>query len=103
LVFAASNVGDVHVVGGRAEIFELLASEDVKSNKMDLGVAVLSSLGGRHVDDLARAALDHDVAVLPQGRALHGESGRGAGVDRLEGVLMLNGNMRISIRKAIKK
>lgn len=89
LVLATGDVGDIHVVGGGAEIFELLAGEDVESNQMDLGVTVLASLGGRHVDDLAGAALDDDEAVLPQSRALHGEGGRGTGVGRVEGVLML--------------
>ena len=89
LVLATRDVGDVHVVGRRAEIFELLAGEDVEGNQMDLGVTVLAGLGGGHVDNLARAALDHDEAVLAEGRALHGVSGRRAGVNRLEGVVML--------------
>lgn len=76
-------------MGGWAKFFELLASEDVDSDKMDLGVTVLASLGGRHVDDLARTVLDHNEAVLPQGRTLHGEGGRGAGIGGLEGMLML--------------
>jgi hypothetical protein len=76
-------------VGGWAKFFELLSSEDVDSDKMDLGVTVLASLGGRHVDDLARTVLDHNEAVLPQGRTLHGEGGRGAGIGGLEGMLML--------------
>lgn len=89
LVLAAGDVGDVHVVGGGAEILKLLAGEDVKGDQVDLGVTVLASLGGRHVDDLARAALDDDVTVLTQSRALHGEGRRRAGVGRLEGVIML--------------
>lgn len=76
-------------MGGRAEIFELLLSEDVDGDKMDLGVTVFSSLGGGHFDDLAGAVLDHDEAVLPKSRALHRISGRGTGIDALEGVLML--------------
>ena len=67
-------------MGGRAEILKLLACEDVQGNEMDLSVTVLAGLGGGHVDDLARAALDHDKAVLPQSRALHGEGERGASV-----------------------
>ena len=38
---------------------------------MDLGVTVLSSLGGGHVDDLAWATLDDNEAVLSQGGTLH--------------------------------
>jgi hypothetical protein len=67
-------------VGRGGEILELLAGEDVDGDKMDLGVTVLAGLGGGHVDNLARAALDNDVTVLPQGRALHGEGGRGTGL-----------------------
>ena len=76
-------------MGGGAKFFELLASEYIDGDQVDLGVAMLASLGSRHVDDLARAVLDHDETVLSQGRALHGESGRGAGIGGLEGVLML--------------
>jgi hypothetical protein len=79
-------------VGGRAKIFELLPSKDINSNQMDLGVTVLAGLGSRHVDDLARATLDHDMAVLAQSRALHRVGRRRAGIDRLEGVLMLMKN-----------
>lgn len=63
LVLSASDVGHVHVVGGGAEILELLSGEDVDGDQVDLGVSVLSSLGGAHLDNLARAALDDDVSV----------------------------------------
>lgn len=89
LHLSTANVGDVHVVGRRAQLFELLAGEDVDGDQMDLGVTVLSGLRGGHVDDLAGTALDHDVTVLTQSRALHRERGRGAGIDALEGVIML--------------
>jgi hypothetical protein len=89
LVLAAGDVGDVHVVGGGTEIFVLLASEDVESDKMDLGVTVLSSLGGGHVDNLAGAVLDDDETVLAQSRTLHGVGQRGAGIGGLEGNIML--------------
>lgn len=49
LVFSPGNVGDVHVVGGRRDILQLLASEDVNGDQVDLGVTVLSSLGSRHL------------------------------------------------------
>ncbi len=73
----------------RAEIFQLLASKDIDRHKMDLGVPVLSSLRSRHFDDLAGATLDHNEAVLPQSRALHGISGRSARIGALKGMLML--------------
>lgn len=76
----AADVGNIHVVGGGAKIFQLLSSENVDSNKMDLGVTVLSSLGGGHFDNLARAVLDYDVAVLTERRALHGIGGRSTGI-----------------------
>jgi hypothetical protein len=89
LVFLAEDVGDIHVVGGWAEFFEFLASENIDGDKMNLCVTVLASLGGRHVDDLAGAVLDDDESVLSQGRALHGKGGRRAGIGGLEGVFML--------------
>jgi hypothetical protein len=76
-------------VGGRAKFFELLASEDINGNKMNFGVAMLAGLGSRHIHDLARAVLDDNKAVLPQGRALHGVSGGSASIGRIESVLML--------------
>jgi hypothetical protein len=51
-------------VGGWAKFFKLLASEDINGNKVDLGVTVLASLGGGHVDNLAGAVLDHNETVL---------------------------------------
>jgi len=90
LVFLASDVGDIHVVSGWAEFFEFLAGKDIDGDKMNLCVAVLASLGGGHVDDLAGAVLDDDESVLSQGRALHGKGGGGAGVScGIEGVFML--------------
>lgn len=90
LELAARDVGDVHVVGRGGKVFELLAGEDVDGNHVDLGVTVLASLGGGHVDDLARAALNDNVTVLPQGRALHGEGGGGASISGgIKGVLVL--------------
>lgn len=76
-------------MGRWAEFFELLAGEDIDGDEMDLGVTVLTSLGGGHINDLARAVLDANEAVLSQGRTLHGVSGRGASVGGLEGVFML--------------
>lgn len=90
LELAAADVGNVHVVGRGGEFFVLLASEDLNSNEMDLGMTVLAGLGGRHIDDLAGLALDDDVAALAEGRALHGERQRRAGVGGLERDIVLN-------------
>lgn len=97
LELLAGDVGDVHVVGGGRKILKLLAGEDVDGDQVNLGVAVLASLGGRHVDDLAGAALDDDVTVLAQSRALHGEGERRTGVGGLEGHLMLLGDDVLAI------
>lgn len=77
-------------MGGGAQIFELLASEDVKGDDVNLGVAVLASLGGRHFDDFAWATLDDNVTVLPQSGTLHRVGERRAGVGGLKGLLMLH-------------
>lgn len=97
LELLAGDVGDVHVVGGGREILKLLAGEDVDGDQVNLGVTVLASLGGRHVDNLAGAALDDDVTVLAQSRALHGEGERRTGVGGLEGHLMLFGDDALAI------
>jgi hypothetical protein len=89
LVLLAADLRDVHVVGGGREILELLAGEDIDGDKVDLGVTVLASLGGGHVDDLAGTALDNDVTVLTQSRALHGVGGRSASIGGFEGNIVL--------------
>ena len=89
LVFLAGDIGNVHVVGRWAKFFELLASEDINSDEMDLCVTVFASLGGGHVYDLAGAVLDNDETVLSQGRALHRKCGRGSGICALKRVLVL--------------
>lgn len=71
-------------MGGGGQIFKLLAGEDVESDQVNLGVTVLSGLGGGHIDNLARAALDDNVTVLPQCRALHGVGERGTGIGAFE-------------------
>lgn len=76
-------------MGGGGQIFQLLAGEDIESDQVNLCVTVLSSLGGRHVDDLAGATLDDNKTVLSQGGTLHRVGGRGTGIGRLEGVFML--------------
>lgn len=83
-------------MGGWAEFFQLLLGEDIDSNEMDLGVTVLTSLGGRHVDDLARAVLDADESVLSQGGTLHWVGGGCTGIGRVEGVLMLSKKKMVS-------
>lgn len=88
LVLLAGDVGDVHVVGGRRQIFQLLASEDINGDNVDLGVTVLASLGGGHFDNLAGTALDDNVTVLSQSGALHGESHGRTGVRGLEGLML---------------
>ena len=89
LVFIAADVGNVHVVGGGRDIFQLFAGENVNSNKVNLGVTMLSSLGSGHINDFARAAFDNNVSVFPKCRALHGEGQRGPSTGLLEGLVVL--------------
>jgi hypothetical protein len=51
-VLLSNDVGDVGGVGGRNDIFVLLASEDINGSEVALGVSVLSSLGGGDGRDL---------------------------------------------------
>jgi hypothetical protein len=89
LIFLADDVRDVHVVSRGAEILKFLAGKDVDGDKVHLCVAVLASLGGGHLNNLARTALDHDVPVLTQSRALHRIGQRCASVGIFECVFML--------------
>lgn len=76
-------------MGGRAEILQLLAGEDIGCNKMDLGVAVLASLRGRHLDDLAGTSLDDDETTLSESRALRRGGQRGVGAGGSEVIVVL--------------
>jgi hypothetical protein len=50
-------------VGGRDDILILLASENINSGEIALGVTVLASLGSRDGRNLARETLDTDVST----------------------------------------
>lgn len=60
----AGDVGDVDVVGGGTHFFKLLAREDVDTDEVDLGVAVLSSLAGAHFNDTTWTIADDDMSTL---------------------------------------
>jgi len=77
LVFSAGHVRHVHVVGGRTNIFEFFSGKDIDGDEMDFSMSMFTRLGGGHVNDFAGPALDHDVTVLPESRALHGVGERG--------------------------
>ncbi len=62
-------------MGGGAKFLQLLAGEDVDTDKMDLGMPVFAGLGRGHFHYLARTALDDDMAILPQCGTLHGVGG----------------------------
>lgn len=63
LVFGTADVGDIHVVGRRTQLFELLASEDINGYEMDFGVTMLPSLRGAHLNNLTRTAFNDNVSV----------------------------------------
>ncbi|EEQ41625.1 eukaryotic translation initiation factor 5A [Clavispora lusitaniae ATCC 42720] len=86
LVLGSGHVWNLHVVGGWRQVFQLLTSENVGGNQVDLGVTVLTSLGGGHVDNLTWSTLDDNVTVLSQSRTLHWEGQSGTGISGLKGV-----------------
>ena len=73
---------------------------------MDFSVAVLSGLGGGHLNNLAGAVLkmcqslplkahlivnylDHDESSFAESRALHGEGGRSSGISASEIIVLI--------------
>lgn len=84
-------------MGGRRQIFQLLAGEDIEGDNVNLGVTVLAGLGGGHLDDLAGAVLDDNVTVLSQSGALLGVGGGGTGIHRVEGKINLSCEKYVSI------
>jgi len=75
-------------VRGRTDIFQFFTSEDIDGYEMDFRVAMLPGFGGGHVHDLAGTALDDDVTVLAECRALHGEGEGGPGTGLLKGLIV---------------
>src|SRR5438045_7156744 len=99
LVFSTSDIGNIHVVSRRTEIFILPLSKDlhirhernttysyINSNQVDFSVTVLSSFGSTHVDDLkisnlpllkegiinlTRTSFNKNISILTKCRALH--------------------------------
>jgi hypothetical protein len=63
LVLSTGDVGDIHIVSGRAELLQLLVGENIDGDEMDLGVTVLAGLRGAHLNDLAGTTLDDNVTV----------------------------------------
>ena len=57
LIILAADVGHVHVMGRGTDILVLFVSEDVQSDHVDLGVAVLAGLGGGHFHNFAGTTL----------------------------------------------
>lgn len=92
LVFPTSDIGDIHIVSGWAEILQLLAGKDIDGDEMDFGVTMLAGLGSTHFNNFARAVFDDDETVLPQRRTLHRKGKRGASIGALKGVFMLKVN-----------
>lgn len=98
LVVLSRNVRNLHVVGRWGQVLQLLASEDVNGDQVDLGVTVLTGLGGGHVDNLTRSALDDNVTVLSQSRTLHWEGQSGTSIGGLKDVLFVSISVLMSPR-----
>ena len=80
--------------------------ENIESNHVDFGVAVLSGLGGGHLNNLAGAVLkmnmvtifypdtddgylDHDESSFAKSRALHGEGGGGPSISSSKVIILI--------------
>lgn len=80
----------ITVVRGWHNIFQLLPIEDINSHKVAFCMAMLPSLGGGNLHNLAGPPLDDDVAVLPDRSGLLRVRLRRPGVGlRLEVVLLV--------------
>jgi len=90
------------VVGRRDKLLHLLAGEDVGGGEMALGVAVLPSLGGGHLNNLGGAALDAHEATLADGTSLHRVGGGRAGIGGLEGLhILFVSHVALSLTKLV--
>lgn len=90
LVVSTIDMGNVTVVGRGNNIFKLLGSEDINTNKVTFSMPVLSSFGSGDLHNLARPAFDDNVTVLADGTGLLRVRLGGSGVGlRLEVVLLV--------------
>jgi hypothetical protein len=64
LVFLALDHRHLHVVSGRADVLELLVGENVQSHHVHLGMAVLASLRGAHLNNLKQAPVQFNTKNL---------------------------------------
>jgi hypothetical protein len=88
-ILPLGHVGNVDVVGGWANVLVFAVSENVDSNDVRLGVAVLSSLGGADVSNFAGAAVDYNVATFANEARLHGKGGGGTGIGSIDGKVLI--------------
>lgn len=89
LELGSLDVWNLHVVGRWRQVLQLLTSENVNGDQVNLGVTVLTGLRSGHVDNLTWSTLDDNVTVLSQSRTLHWEGQSGTGIGGLKGVLKL--------------
>jgi len=88
LKISAGNLWNITVVGRWDNIFQLLAIKDIYRHEVALCMPMFTSLRCGNLDNLARAALDDEVAVLADSAGLLREGLGGPGVGLvLEGVL----------------
>ncbi len=89
LVILTDDIGNAHVVGRGGDFFVLLTSEDIDTDEIDLGAAVLTSLRGAHVDDLAGTVVHKDETILAKSRTLDGEGVGGSRGNLVESFIFL--------------
>merc|ERR1719495_1409647 len=103
LIVFALHIWHLHVVSGGADILQFLACEYVEGHQVHLGVAVLSSLRGGHLHNLARTILDHYKASLPERRDLHAASLGRSRVSLVEVVVLVVRHCDAAEKFSLKK
>ncbi len=63
-IFLILDERNISVVGGRNDIFVLLASENINCSKVALSVTVFASLGSGNSSNFARESFDADIAEI---------------------------------------
>ena len=64
LIILSFDVGNIHVVGRWANVFEFFPCEDIECNHVNLSVAVFTGLRSGHLDYFARAILQFIIVAL---------------------------------------
>merc|ERR1719223_339416 len=89
LPLSLNNDRNSSSMGRRDHIFKLFTGKDVNSSKITLSVTMLSSLGNRDTQNLARLSLDHHESSLFYLSSFHRNGSGCTGISGLNRIIIV--------------